>query len=120
MKMVGNKSVKINGEDVMKIYQWKRQDLRNDKIIKDCRLSNWNTHKMSKQFCRAYGKNCSNCGLPNQFSSKCKIKNVKVIDTMDSDDDASEFYMHQMEHEGNNSDEKHFGKLNINSKEISF
>ena len=44
---------------------------------------------MIKQFCRAYEKKCSKFGLPNNFSGKCKIKNMKVIDTMDSDDDAS-------------------------------
>ena len=51
-------------------------------------------YRMKKEYCPAYGKKCNKCGRFNHFSSKCKSREMKMIEkTSDDEEEFAEYYI---------------------------
>ena len=87
-------SLKINGdndETIMKIDRKKTSG--KVETIKDCNFCG-REHRMKKEYCPAYGKKCKKCDRFNHFSSKCKTREMKMIEkTSDDEEEFAEYYI---------------------------
>lgn len=65
-----------------------RSDRRErDATPKDCHFCD-RKHIMEKEQCPAWGKICKKCRKPNHFASKCKTKNLNILENADSNCDS--------------------------------
>ena len=94
MEKTKEQSSKINEDNEEALMKFDKS--KSSEKVEMMRDSNFcgREHKMKKEYCPAYGKKCNKCGRFNHFSSKCKSREMKMIEkTSDDEEEFAEYYI---------------------------
>ena len=80
----GNKN-----EEIMKISKINGDKMTRNESKRECRYCGKN-HIFKKSECPAFGKECSKCKLRNHFASRCRTRNVRIVDETNESEENEE------------------------------